>query len=67
MKKTTMDIYKAMFPSLLIYLLVVAAFAQIFEMMGLGTDAFMTPGRTPPCLCRNFTSAAWRRHPSSST
>ena len=47
MKKTTMDIYKAMFPSLLIYLLVVAAFAQIFEMMGLGTDAFMTPGANP--------------------
>ena len=47
MKKTTMDIYKAMFPSLLIYLLVVAAFTQIFEMMGLGTDAFMTPGANP--------------------
>ena len=47
MKKTTMDIYKAMFPSLLIYLLVIAAFVQIFEMMGLGTDAFMTPGANP--------------------
>ena len=47
MKKTTMDIYKAMFPSLLIYLLVVAVFAQIFEMMGLGTDAFMTTGANP--------------------
>lgn len=47
MKKTTMDIYKAMFPSLLIYLLVVAAFSQIFEMMGLGTDAFLTPGANP--------------------
>lgn len=47
MKKTTMDIYKAMFPSLLIYLLVVAVFAQIFEMMGLGIDAFMTTGANP--------------------
>ena len=47
MKKTTMDIYKAMFPSLLIYLVIVAAFSQIFEMMGLGTDAFMTPGANP--------------------
>ena len=47
MKKTTMDIYKAMFPSLLIYLVIVAAFTQIFEMMGLGTDAFMTPGANP--------------------
>ncbi|MFR9297031.1 MAG: hypothetical protein ACLVLI_04860, partial [Aedoeadaptatus pacaensis] len=41
------DIYKAMFPSVLIYLLVIAAFVQIFEMMGLGTDAFMTPGANP--------------------
>ena len=47
MKKTTMDIYKAMFPSLLIYLLIVAGFTQIFNMMGLGTDAFMTPGANP--------------------
>ncbi len=47
MKKTTMEIYKAMFPSLLIYLVIVAAFTQIFEMMGLGTDAFMTPGANP--------------------
>lgn len=47
MKKTTMDIYKAMFPSLLIYLVIVAAFTQIFEMMGLGTDAFMRPGANP--------------------
>ena len=47
MKKTTMDIYKAMFPSLLIYLVIVAAFSQIFEMMGLGTDAFMTAGTNP--------------------
>lgn len=47
MKKTTMDIYKAMFPSLLIYLLITAGFSQIFEMMGLGVDAFMTPGANP--------------------
>ena len=47
MKKTTMDIYKAIFPSLLIYLLIVAALSQIFDMMGLGTDAFMTPGANP--------------------
>lgn len=47
MKKTTMEIYKAMFPSLLIYLLIVAGFTQIFNMMGLGTDAFMTPGANP--------------------
>lgn len=47
MKKTTMDIYKAMFPSLLIYLFIVAGFSQIFDMMGLGTDAFMTPGANP--------------------
>ena len=47
MKKTTMDIYKAMFPSLLIYLLIVAGFTQIFNMMGLGSDAFMTPGANP--------------------
>ena len=47
MKKTTMDIFKAMFPSLLIYLLIVAGFSQIFDMMGLGTDAFMTPGANP--------------------
>lgn len=47
MKKTTMDIYKAMFPSILIYLVIVAAFSQIFEMMGLGTDAFMTTGANP--------------------
>ena len=47
MKKTTMEIYKAMFPSLLIYLLIVAGFSQIFNMMGLGTDALMTPGANP--------------------
>ena len=47
MKKTTMDIYKAMFPSLLIYLLITAGLSQIFEMMGLGTDAFMRPGANP--------------------
>ena len=47
MKKTTMDIYKAIFPSLLIYLFIVAGFSQIFEMMGLGTDAFLTPGANP--------------------
>lgn len=47
MKKTTMDIYKAMFPSLLIYLVIVAGFSQIFDMMGLGTDAFMTTGANP--------------------
>lgn len=54
MKKTTMDIYKAMFPSLLIYLLVVAAFAQIFEMMGLGTDAFLTNGANSPMPMPEF-------------
>lgn len=54
MKKTTMDIYKAMFPSLLIYLLVVAAFAQIFEMMGLGADAFMTTGANPAMPAPEF-------------
>ena len=47
MKKTTMDIYKVMFPSLLIYLLITAGFSQIFEMMGLGIDAFMTTGANP--------------------
>lgn len=54
MKKTTMDIYKAMFPSILIYLLVVAAFTQIFEMMGLGTDAYMTNVANSPMPMPEF-------------
>ncbi len=54
MKKTTMEIYKAMFPSLLIYLLIVAGFTQIFNMMGLGTDAFMTNVANSPMPMPEF-------------
>lgn len=54
MKKTTMEIYKAMFPSLLIYLLIVAGFSQIFNMMGLGSDAFMTNVANSPMPMPEF-------------
>ena len=54
MKKTTMDIYKAMFPSLLIYLVIGAAFSQIFDMMGLGTDAFLTNVANSPMPMPEF-------------
>ncbi len=47
MRKTTMDIYKAMFPSLLIYLLLVAFFTQIFKVMGLGMENLVTMGSNP--------------------
>lgn len=54
MKKTTMDIYKAIFPSLLIYLVIVAGFSQIFDMMGLGSDAFLTNVANSPMPMPEF-------------
>lgn len=39
MRQSTSDIFKKMFPSLLVYLIILAAYSLITKLMGLGTDA----------------------------
>lgn len=51
MRQTTSDIFKKMFPSLLIYLVILAAYSLITKLMGLGTEAIFTmpdPGEIAP-------------------
>ena len=51
MRQSTSDIFKKMFPSLLIYLVILAAYSLITKLMGLGTDAMFTmpePGQMAP-------------------
>lgn len=51
MRQTTSDIFKKMFPSLLIYLVILAAYSLITKLMGLGTEALFTmpePGQMAP-------------------
>lgn len=51
MRQSTLDIFKKMFPSLLIYLVILAAYSLITKLMGLGTEAMFTmpePGQMAP-------------------
>lgn len=51
MRQSTSDIFKKMFPSLLIYLVILAAYSLITKLMGLGTEAIFTmpePGQMAP-------------------
>lgn len=51
MRQSTSDIFKKMFPSLLIYLVILAAYSLITKLMGLGTEAMFTmpePGQMAP-------------------
>lgn len=51
MRQSTSDIFKKMFPSLLIYLVILAAYLLITKLMGLGTEAMFTmpePGQMAP-------------------
>lgn len=51
MRQSTSDIFKKMFPSLLVYLVILAAYSLITKLMGLGTEAMFTtpePGQMAP-------------------
>lgn len=51
MRQSTSDIFKKMFPSLLIYLVILAVYSLITKSMGLGTDAMVSmpePGQFSP-------------------
>ncbi|MDD7363488.1 MAG: hypothetical protein SPI65_04415 [Peptoniphilus sp.] len=43
MTQTTSEIYKKVFPSLILYLVLIAGFNLLMNAMGLGSDAFMDP------------------------
>ena len=51
MRQSTSDIFKKMFPSLLIYLVILSVYTLITNLMGLGTEAIFTmpaPGEVAP-------------------
>lgn len=51
MRQSTSDIFKKMFPSLLIYLVILSVYSLITNLMGLGTEAIFTmpePGQMAP-------------------
>lgn len=51
MRQSTLDIFKKMFPSLLIYLVILSVYSLITNLMGLGTEAIFTmpdPGEIAP-------------------